>query len=94
MIIILVDGSRKWMPCNDMTHEEVARWISTLIGASNGETIRYRKLASTKYPSIQGPWNPFDSLPAKSEKQLPSEAYIKLIEIAKKQGVKTDFNPY
>lgn len=94
MNIILVDGSRKWMSCHKMSHEEVARWVSTLVGASNGETIRYRKLSSTQYPSIQGPWTPFTSLPTEPAKQPPSEAYTKLIEIAKKQGIKTDFNPY
>lgn len=90
---ISVNGTRKWMSCANMTHEEVARWVSTLVGAKDGETIRYRKLFSTAYPSIQGPWTPFTALPKEHERHPPSAAYTKLIELAKEQGIKTEYIP-
>ncbi|XP_077295889.1 mitochondrial ribosomal protein L43 [Arctopsyche grandis] len=88
-----LDGTRKWMSCSNMSHEEVTRWVSTLVGAKSGETIRYRKLLSTAYPSIQGPWTPFTTLPKEHEKHPPSAAYTKLIELAKEQGIKTEYTP-
>lgn len=60
MSFVLVNGEKQWICCNDLTKEDIIKWLE-LIRTQSGNTtgMRYRKLQHTDFPSIQGPWTPY-----------------------------------
>uniref|UniRef100_A0A1B6DVW7 Large ribosomal subunit protein mL43 n=1 Tax=Clastoptera arizonana TaxID=38151 RepID=A0A1B6DVW7_9HEMI len=54
-----LNGESQYIGCNNMSCEEVSKWLNWLRTRSGIPEMRYMKMWHTEHPTIQGVWHPF-----------------------------------
>jgi hypothetical protein len=66
MIIITVNGGREWFSLQNMSREEVAKWLEVYRTSAGYGEMHFKNYHHTDCPSVQGVWNPFTNQSAQT----------------------------